>query len=58
MKHKYNIQRLLMSIVGYQGLPYPGMFFPPRPVGSYTGDEVEIPTSRTQAGTNQGHAPV
>ena len=45
MKHKYNIQRLLMSIVGYQGLPYPGMFFPPRPVGSYTGDEVEIPTS-------------
>ena len=45
MKHKYNIQRLLMSIVGYQGLPYPGMFFAPRPVGSYTGDEVEIPTS-------------
>lgn len=45
MKHKYNIERLLMSIVGYQGLPYPGAVFPNRPASAYTGDVVEVPTS-------------
>lgn len=45
MKHKYNIEQLLMSIIGYQGLPYPGMFFPNRPTSSYTGDDAKITTS-------------
>ena len=45
MKHKYNIEHLLQSIIGYKGLPYPGAFFPNRPASSYTGDNFDIPTS-------------
>ena len=45
MKHKYNIEHLLQSIIGYKGLPYPGAFSPNRPAGSYTGDNFDIPTS-------------
>ena len=37
MKHKYNIQRLLMSIVGYQGLPYPHVFSAPARLQLYGG---------------------
>lgn len=39
MKHKYNIPDLLLSHIGYKGLPYPGGFFPRRPVGGFTGDD-------------------
>ena len=27
MKHKYNIEHLLQSIIGYKGLPYPGAIY-------------------------------
>lgn len=40
MKHKYNIPGLLLSVLGYKGLPYPGGFLPKRPGGDYTGGEV------------------
>ena len=39
MKHKYNIPDLLLSVVGYKGLPYPGGFFPKRPGGEFIGDD-------------------
>lgn len=45
MKHRYNIEHLLLSIIGYKGLPYPGALFPNRPGSSYTGESPEIPTS-------------
>lgn len=45
MKHKYNVERLLESIIGYKGVPYPGLFFPNRPASGYTGNEVQIAAS-------------
>lgn len=38
MKHKYNIQNMLLSVIGLRGLPYPGGFFSPRREGTYKGD--------------------
>lgn len=45
MKHKYNIEHLLQSIIGYKGLPFPGAFSPNRPTGGYTSGDLDIPTS-------------
>lgn len=45
MKHKFNIERLLQSVIGYRGLPFPGALFPNRPAGSYRGTAPEIPTA-------------
>lgn len=42
MEHKYNIPALLASIVGYKGIPFPGGFLPPRPVGNYAVDGFEV----------------
>lgn len=39
MRHKYNIPNLLLSLLGYKGLPYPGGFLPKRPDGDYAGKE-------------------
>lgn len=48
MEHKYNIPGLLLGLIGYKGLPYPGMFLPSRPEGTYKGDsqdDYEIETA-------------
>lgn len=57
LKHKYNIPNLLLSIVGYKGLPFPGALLGRRPEGDYQADpyepETEAPVrqERTQKGT-------
>lgn len=39
MKHKYNLGGVLLGLVGYRGLAYPGAFTGPRAEGDYrTGD--------------------
>lgn len=41
MRHKYNLPNMLLSILGYKGLPYPGGFLPKRPGGDYTGGDYD-----------------
>lgn len=47
MNHKYNIPGLLLSLIGYKGLPYPGGFFPKRPGGEFVGGEYSPDTTAT-----------
>lgn len=58
LKHEYDIQTLLSSIVGYRGLPFPGAVLPKRPEGRYAGDdydpEDEITEYERQTTTNRG----
>lgn len=45
LKHKYNIPSMLLSVIGYKGLPYPGIFSPKRPDGDCITDEPRIDTA-------------
>ncbi len=47
MKHKYNLQHLLLSVLGYKGLAYPGGFLRKRPSGDYTGKDYDSETFGT-----------
>lgn len=53
MKHKYDITNILIGLVGYRGLPFPGAFTPPRPNGTYKGDSQEDYEINTQAAPRQ-----
>lgn len=43
MKHKYNLEGVLLALVGYRGVPYPGAFTAPRLEGDYRAQKYELP---------------